>query len=326
MWEKGAGTRGYGESGTQDLSLIGRDNGGTRMKTQLFKPGMRFFKGNTHAHSTASDGRLSPEAVFETYRAAGYDFLALTDHWRVCAARDWRGMLVIPGAEYDFSFPTQVLHLVCLFPDAGNAAGIARGMSHTDVIRHVNGAGGVCIAAHPAWSLNTPEFLKSLDGVEISEVFNTMSDEPFNAPRGNSESLLDVAVANGKFFRLVAADDSHPYAGEQCAAWIMVQAEALSVSAILSALREGRFYATQGPDFRDISVDGDTIAVETSPVSRVTFCSNLYWVEGRCRVGSGLTREVYRVRPGERFVRVQITDADGKRAWSSPIITEHTES
>jgi hypothetical protein len=295
-----------------------------RMSTQLFKPDMRFFKGNTHAHSTASDGRLSPEAVFETYRAAGYDFLALTDHWRVCAARDYRGMLVIPGVEYDFSFPNQVLHLVCLFRDAGDAADIARGMSHTDVIRHVNRAGGVPIAAHPAWSLNTPEFLGTLDGVEISEVYNTMSDEPFNAPRGNSESLLDVTAANGKIYRLVAADDSHPYAGEQCVPWTMVQAEALSVPGIIDALRAGRFYATQGPAFYGITVGDDTIAVETSPVSRVTFCSNLNWVEDRCRTGSGLTREVYRVRPGERFVRVQLTDAEGKKAWSSPIITERT--
>ena len=109
-------------------------------------------------------------------------------------------MLVIPGVEYDFSFPNQVLHLVCLFRDAGDAADIARGMSHTDVIRHVNRAGGVPIAAHPAWSLNTPEFLGTLDGVEISEVYNTMSDEPFNAPRGNSESLLDVPPRGGGRF------------------------------------------------------------------------------------------------------------------------------
>ena len=38
---------------------------------KLFDTGMRFYRGNTHAHSTESDGRLSPEAVFETYRAAG---------------------------------------------------------------------------------------------------------------------------------------------------------------------------------------------------------------------------------------------------------------
>lgn len=287
---------------------------------QLFEPNMRFYKGNTHAHSTQSDGRLSPEEVFETYHSAGYDFLALTDHWVLTDEQDYRGMLVIPGVEYDFAFRTQVLHLVCLFRRAGDARGISRGMPHQAVIDHVNRAGGIVIAAHPAWSLNTPAFLASLDGVEISEVYNTMSDEPFNGPRGNSESLLDVTAANGKYFRLVAADDSHPYQGEQCVSCVMVQAAELSVPAILEALRAGRFYATQGPEFHNISIEDGQITVETSPVSHISFCSNLCWVSDRCRSGQGLTREVYRVRPNERFVRVQITDSDGKRAWSSPIV------
>ena len=286
---------------------------------RMFKPGVKFYKGNIHAHSTRSDGRLTPEEVCETYRSAGYDFLAITDHWRVGEGRDYRGMLVVPGIEYDFAFENQVLHLVCLFEDAKDARGIARGMPHAEIIRHVNEAGGIPIAAHPAWSLNTPEFLKSLDGVALSEVYNTMSDEPFNAPRGNSESLLDVTAANGKIFGLMAADDSHRYMGEQCVSYVMVQAEALTASGVLSALRAGRFYASQGPEFHDITVEDGVVTVETSPVSRVTFCSNLNWVEDRCRCGRGLTRESYRVRPNERFVRIQLTDETGKKAWSSPI-------
>ena len=260
--------------------------------------------------------------MFETYRAAGYDFLALTDHWHVGHERDYRGMLVIPGVEYDWDFDSQVLHLVCLFRSADDAKGISRGTPYRDVIDRVNAAGGVPIAAHPSWSLNTPEFLCALDGVALSEVYNTMSDEPFNAPRGNAEILLDVAAANGKAFNLVAADDSHPYRGEQCASWVMVQAEALTVPAILDALSKGRFYATQGPEFRGITLEDGVLTVETSPVSRVTFISNLYWVDDRCRSGEGLTREAYSVRPNERFVRVRIIDADGRMAWSSPIVLQ----
>ena len=286
---------------------------------KLFDPNLRFYKGNTHAHSTNSDGARTPEEVMRLYCAAGYDFLALTDHWFVGGEASYRGMLVIPGVEYNFEFPTQTLHLVCLFRDAADARPIMRGMSHTEVIRHVNAVGGVPIAAHPAWSLNTPEFLASLDGVEISEVYNTISDEPFNGPRGNSESLLDVAAANGKRFNLCAADDAHRYAGEQCVSYIMAQAPALTVPDLLDALRSGRFYASQGPEFHNIEVTEKQIIVETSPVSRVTFCSNLFWVAGRCREGAGLTREVYDIQPGERFVRVRITDDRGKMAWSSPV-------
>jgi hypothetical protein len=45
------------------------------------RPG-RFFKGNLHTHSTVSDGSLPPEDVISLYRQHGYDFLAITDHFR----------------------------------------------------------------------------------------------------------------------------------------------------------------------------------------------------------------------------------------------------
>ena len=41
---------------------------------------MPILKGNLHAHTTFSDGRLSVEDVVARYRDLGYDFLAITDH------------------------------------------------------------------------------------------------------------------------------------------------------------------------------------------------------------------------------------------------------
>ncbi len=289
---------------------------------KLFDPNGKFYKGNTHCHTTMSDGRVTPEECMGQYRAAGYDFLAITDHWRVGQRGEYRGMTVLSGVEYDWSFPAQVLHMVCLFARGEDSQGIERGMAHPEVIRRVNGAGGVCIAAHPAWSLNTPDFLASLDGVDIAEVYNTLSDEPFNGPRGNSEGILDVTAAGGKLFHWVACDDSHFYEGEQCVSYTMAQAADNSPEALLDALRAGRFYASQGPEFFSIERRGGEIAVETSPVSRITFLSNRFWVGGRCRHGENLTHSVYQIQPGENWIRVQITGADGKKAWSSPVAVE----
>lgn len=286
---------------------------------KLFDPSLRFYKGNLHTHTTNSDGRSTPENSMRLYREHGYDFLALTDHWYVGEEQTYQGMLILPGVEYDFTFSTQVLHILCLYPDQKLADGIARGMSHQEVIARTNAAGGVVICAHPAWSLNTNDFLQSLDGVDIAEVYNSMSAEPYNAPRANSEGILDVAAANGKLFNLVAADDTHYYQGEQCQSYTMLQAEELSVGAILRALRQGRFYASQGPEFKNIERRGDEIIVETSPVCRITFCSNKCWIPGRCSEGEGLTEKIYKILPGEKYVRIQITDAAGKKAWSNPI-------
>ena len=34
-----------------------------------------------HAHTTNSDGELAPELLVRHYEWAGYDVLAITDHW-----------------------------------------------------------------------------------------------------------------------------------------------------------------------------------------------------------------------------------------------------
>ena len=38
------------------------------------------LKGCLHAHTTCSDGKLSPQEVASTYESKGYDFIAFTDH------------------------------------------------------------------------------------------------------------------------------------------------------------------------------------------------------------------------------------------------------
>jgi hypothetical protein len=221
--------------------------------------------------------------------------------------------------EYDFTFDTQVLHLLALYPDKSCGDGIVRGMEYKEIIEKINECGGVPVAAHPAWSLNTHDFLASLDGVEIAEVYNTLSDEPINAVRGNAAQILDVTAANGKLFRQIATDDAHFYVGEQCCSYTMVQAKELTVPAILDALREGKFYASQGPEFMDVELTDGKLIVRTSPVSVCTFSSNKYWVKGRCRLEKDMTENIYEIQPGEKFVRCEIADEQGRRAWLSPI-------
>jgi predicted metal-dependent phosphoesterase TrpH len=48
---------------------------------ELFASSGRFWRGNLHTHSTASDGHLAPAALCDFYRSAGYDFLAISDHF-----------------------------------------------------------------------------------------------------------------------------------------------------------------------------------------------------------------------------------------------------
>ena len=47
---------------------------------KILLPEYMGYKANLHAHSTDSDGKLTPEQLKELYKANGYSILAYTDH------------------------------------------------------------------------------------------------------------------------------------------------------------------------------------------------------------------------------------------------------
>src|SRR5918998_260230 len=57
-----------------------------------------------HAHTTRSDGELAPDVLAAHYARAGYDVLAITDHWRrTDATAD--GLVVIASTELNCVLP-----------------------------------------------------------------------------------------------------------------------------------------------------------------------------------------------------------------------------
>ena len=72
------------------------------------------YKGNLHMHTTLSDGALTPEEAVLKYKKAGYDFLALTDHWVQSENGYMSGVTMLSGCEYDFGRNTVegVYHVV----------------------------------------------------------------------------------------------------------------------------------------------------------------------------------------------------------------------
>lgn len=286
---------------------------------KLFQDGLPIFTGNLHTHTTRSDGRLSPEDVQKLYKDRGYDFLALTDHWRPNEPGEYQGMLVLSGAEMDITFPDQAVHIVGvgLKEDLLQYAG--RGDEPQRMIDAARAAGGCAILCHPAWSLNSPETMLSLQGLTAVEVYNSFSGIPWNAARADSSIQIDMALTRGFRAQLVASDDSHRYAGEQCLSYTRIQAAALSREALMEGLRSGACYASQGPSFHQITWEDGTVEVSCSPVEYMVFNSNLVWSQDRCRVGQDMTHALYQMKEGERYVRVELIDRYGRRAWSGPL-------
>lgn len=288
---------------------------------KYFSDTLPFYKANFHCHTTCSDGRMTPTQSMAMYREAGYDVLSLTDHRSLTVPEDVpEGLLMIPGIELDLMLPGQAVHILGLGVSADVLHGWSRSCTPQETIDRIRAAGGRAILAHPAWSLNTPEFIASLKGLIGTEIWNSVSTLPINADRADSSSLLDTTWSNyGCLMPVFANDDTHRYGAEFAVGATMVQAESFTQQGILDALDAGRFYATQGPRIHQITMEDGQITVTCSPADTIIFYSNTFWVDGRTRFGSGMTESTYTINPMDRFVRVEIRDREGKRAWSAPI-------
>jgi len=278
------------------------------------KNGKHWYKGNLHTHTTDSDGKRTPEEAIALYRENGYDFIALTDHRQFCAPREAEGILVLAGGEYNTGLLSRegVVHIVGIGMTEDPCGTTEDGPQL--LIDKVHKAGGIAIWAHPAWSLNTPEFIEQYTGMDGIEIYNSVSGFPRNV-RPDSSLITDMLAMRGRPLPLVAADDTHFYEADACRSYIWVQAEDCTREAILAALRDGRFYASQGPQI-DARREGDRIVVETTPSASIAFFSDSPWVNERVFLGENLTGAAYTVQPKDTFVRAEITDADGNKAWT----------
>lgn len=286
---------------------------------ELLGPGKNWYKGNLHMHTTHSDGSVSPQEALKIYKKAGYDFVAMTDHWMQSQCGMWNGMLILSGCEWDAGdmVHTPVYHIVGVGME--RKVKLTRSVSLTpqDIINGIDGAGGLAILAHPAWSLTDPREAMKLTGLAGAEVYNTMSGLPWNGSRADASLYFDLWASWGKMVRCIASDDSHGYSGEQTKSYIMVHADDCTASGLHRSLCDGHFYASQGPRFESVSTDGKTVKVDCSSVKYIVFYSNTVWCKDRIADGSE-GHASYTVKDTDKFVRIEIIDGQGRKAWYSP--------
>ena len=295
------------------------------MKT-ILKTSGKWFKGNLHMHTLRSDGRIEPEEAIRLYREAGYDFIALTDHWVQSETEQREDFLLLGGCEWDTGdmVNTPVFHII----GAGMERPVSLEVCHSHpvqkIIDAIRDANGIAILAHPAWSVTNPDDVLGLRGLSGVEIYNTVSGLPWNGQRADSSLYFDLWATKGKLFRSMAADDSHFYDGEHTRSYILVNAEELTAASIKKAIADGNFYASQGPRFESLETDGKVIQVRSSKVESIVFYSNSVWCRDRVFTG-GVDRATYHIEPTDRYVRVELIDFEGNRAWSSPFAV-HTDA
>jgi hypothetical protein len=290
-----------------------------------------WFKGNIHAHSLDSDGSYSPADIVRFYRDSGYDFLAITDHGVLTDTSGFTSptFLTIPGEELCVgqSANRRFTHIVALnISEELAVVEYNGGLSRKKAIDLISNFGGFAIVAHPYWSDLNFNDLAALEVALGIEVFNTTCEVEIG--RGYSSVHWDDLLVMGKHLLGFAVDDTHGRVRrhqpeDYCKAWINVKAPSLTVEDIMRSLKDGLFYSSNGPYIKDIRVEGDAIFVKSSPARSIAFISNTSLGMMYTAEGGSLEEASYSLKGQEVYVRVEITDKFGRKAWSNPIYMEN---
>jgi len=255
-----------------------------------------WYKGNTHAHSTFSDGDSDVQDVIKWYHNNGYHFLFVTDHNYPLRPDSLQlgftkrsDFLLLPGNEVsdDLVVHTSALNTVTPIPTIADFRRKLRDGEINDVefqalpntrtdilamhVKHILASGGLPV-------LNHPNFVTGLQIADIVPVRDLKHIELFNGhPQvynwGNDlhsavEVKWDSILIQGKLLYGVASDDEHQLKktdremANPGRGWIMVDAPSLCAEDIMQAIKTGDFYASTGVFLKKYDVDKNVIKVE----------------------------------------------------------------
>jgi hypothetical protein len=286
-----------------------------------------------HAHTTNSDGELSPDLLVRHYEWAGYDVLAITDHWVRTEVPSTRKLLVIPSTE---------LNATC-GPSGDDAHVLALGIQADpvppdsfaplqEVVGWIGDHGGLPYLAHTYWSGLRTEQWEGCAGLLGLEVWNTGCE--LEVGRGDSSIHWDEALERRRNFYALATDDSHHPGYDSAYAWTWVRAAERSQEAVLAALRAGNFYGSTGPALESVELSDAQVTVRCSPAASVTL------VTGRrrgSRVNAGrlgypndaeilerdssglITACRLERQQNTPYGRLELADISGRKAWTNAL-------
>lgn len=299
-----------------------------------------FYKANLHCHTVLSDGRLTPQECKTAYQKEGYSILAITDHrqYRWHKELSDEKFLMIAGYEADLSEPFQEpsefgsiktyhINFYDMEPERREGTSFQTPMpdcGYRDItginqfIRHMNQEGFIACYNHPYWSLQNYDDYKNLEGLFAMEIYNHGCE--LDGLYGYNPQSYDEMLRTGQRLFPVAADDNHNQTGESDPFWdsfggyIMVKAESLEYKTVMRALKNGEFYFSMGPEFKEIYIEDGKLHIKTSPAAKIYVIQ-----EGRncykkaAKRGETISEAEFDLTGEEGYLRIVCQDCEGRQ-------------
>ena len=301
--------------------------------------GCSWFKGNTHTHTTESDGDSPPDQVALWYKAHGYDFLVLSDHNTLTDPGSLSHLvdprfLLIPGEEVTSSFEGRAVHVNGLnlqeaAPPRVEGTLVRTIQANVDAVREKEGVPHI---NHPnfGWSIG-PQDLAQVSGYRLLEIYN---GHPSGHNRGGGgvpgmAEVWDMLLTGGARIFGIAVDDAHHFQGEFSPnranpgrGWVSVLAPVLSPGALMEGLEAGRFYASTGVELTHVRADGGRLEVGIRPRGDFKYTTSFIGSGGRVLAVEFGISPAYRLTGSETYVRARVEDSGGSAAWVQPFFVE----
>jgi hypothetical protein len=303
---------------------------------------LRWFKGNTHTHTLNSDGDSTPDDVVRWYREHGYHFLVLTDHNYLTTVDGLNALhgasekfLVVKGEEVTSTFQSKAVHVngldvASLVQPTRNAASILETIQgNVDAIRSVNGVPHI---NHPnfVWSM-TPDDLLQVKNNRLFEIYNG-HPTVHNAGGGGVpglEQMWDQILSQGTLLYGIAVDDAHvfkqpgnPNVAGPGRGWVVIRAARLEARALLAALEQGDFYASNGVDLADVQTTATSMMVAVRPQGDFKYRIQFIGKAGVVLHEAIEPTATYTFTGTEGYVRAKVIDSMGRAAWVQPTLVK----
>lgn len=304
----------------------------------LLDPQGKWFKANLHCHCTVSDGRWTAEQIKAEYQKRGYSVIAFTDHMDYVrhTELDDENFLTIGAFEANIDAveavpqdwntrPVYHLNFYDTNPDGRDCSAVPMpeqkySMEYVNrYIKDRRNEGFLCCYNHPWWSVQTYEDYVPLKDISFFEIFNYGCE--VEGQNGYAPQAYDELLRTGHRVHCLATDDNHNCfpaddpRNDSFGGFTMIQAPELTYSAIMDALQKGNTYASMGPLFHGVYLEGNRLIVDCSPVERIHVITNgrgSRWIS--VNPGESLTHAEFSLDDYvnyDGYIRIQIRDANG---------------